>query len=120
MRLRADSARIAASRRWASQAAEREGASPHAVRVIELLVTEAVTNAVIHGRRGGEVVVELEAFDGVIQVSVIDGSNAEPVLRAAPPGATGGQGVMLIDHLSSRWGVVQNPKGKTVWFEVPR
>lgn len=120
MRLRADPDRIAASRRWASQAAGRSGASPDAVRVVALLVTEAVANAVIHGPRGGEVVLEVAVVGDVVRVSVTDGSDALPVLREVDPGATGGRGVMLIDRLSRRWGVDRHRAGgKTVWFEIP-
>lgn len=120
MRLRADPARIGASRTWTSDAARRAGASERAVRIVALLVTEAVANAMVHGPEGGEVVVQVDLVDAAVRVSVTDGSDALPVLRDPDPGATGGRGVMLIDRLSRAWGVDRNRGGgKTLWFEVP-
>lgn len=121
MRFAADPGQIAPTRRWATSVARDAGASPHAMRIVALLVTEAVANAVVHGPDDGDVDVEVEvvADDGVVRVSVADASDAMPVLRDVPPTASGGRGVMLIDRLARDWGVVRHPRGgKTVWFEV--
>ena len=112
---------VPAARRWVVGACSRSWGVGADTTVVALLTTEAVTNAVLHGR--GEVVVELVFGDGVVQVAVSDSSPQVPVLRVAAPEAVGGRGVALIDTLASRWGV-QTPArtgtgtGKTVWFEV--
>lgn len=119
MRFAADLGHIASSRRWATSVARASGASPHAMRIVALLVTEAVANAVVHGPADGEVSVDVHVSDGAVRVSVTDGSDALPVVRDVPPSAAGGRGVMLIDRLARRWGVDRHARGgKTVWFEV--
>ncbi len=119
MRLEPDPGCIASARRWVTATAQRSGASAHATRIIALLVTEAVANAVIHGPTDGQIVVDVAAPDGVVRVAVRDDSDALPVVRDVDPTSPGGRGVMLIDRLSRRWGVDRHPDGgKTVWFEV--
>ena len=120
MRFVASTSGIPPSRHWVTERARRDGASPDALRVIALLTTEAVANAVEHGPPDGEVDVDVHGHDGAVRVSVRDASHSAPVLNKVPPTAAGGRGVMLIDTLAERWGVEYHPDGtKTVWFEVP-
>lgn len=103
-----------------TERARRDGVPPDAVRVIALLTTEAVANAVEHGPADGEIDVEVHRLDGGLRVAVRDASHSPPVLHEVPPTAPGGRGIMLIDTLSERWGVEYHRDGtKTVWFEVP-
>lgn len=120
MRFAADISRIPASRRWAVGLARAEGASEHALRLVALLTTEAVTNAVRHGPPGGEVRLDVRRDGGAVRVVVRDASPSLPVVQHVPPTAQGGRGVMLIDTLASAWGVERGPDGtKSVWFLVP-
>jgi DNA-binding NarL/FixJ family response regulator len=86
---------------------------------VELLVTELVTNAVLHGGSAPEVALLL--LPDAIRVEVADGSSEMPQLRAATLEDTSGRGIALVDELASRWGAEPGADGgKTVWFEIDR
>jgi anti-sigma regulatory factor (Ser/Thr protein kinase) len=84
--------------------------------VILLLVTELVTNAVIHA--GTSIHVQVEVHGEVVHVDVRDDAPEPPVRRPASPEALNGRGLLLLDKLADRWGFEPRPTGKTVWFEV--
>ena len=84
--------------------------------VIMLLVTELVTNAVMHAR--SPVRVQVEVADHQVRVGVHDDAPQPPVRRQASEEALGGRGLLLLDRLSDRWGYDAQPPGKTVWFEI--
>ena len=86
---------------------------------LELMVTELVTNAVLHGRSAPEVALFL--LPRAIRVEVADESPAMPRLHRAELDDESGRGIALVDQLSSRWGAEPSPGGgKTVWFEIDR
>lgn len=80
-----------------------------------LLVSELVTNGVLHGR--GEVRVRAEASTAALHVEVVDeGDGFHP--GDADPDREGGWGLGIVDTLADRWGVFA---GSThVWFEIDR
>ncbi|MGH3329268.1 MAG: ATP-binding protein [Streptomycetales bacterium] len=80
-----------------------------------LLVSELVTNAVIHG--GGPTLLRL-TFDATLRVEVRDLSPAAPRLRYAGPDELGGRGLQLVDRLSQCWGWQPQGCGKLVWCEL--
>jgi anti-sigma regulatory factor (Ser/Thr protein kinase) len=82
----------------------------------QLLVTEVVTNALLHAGTPIRVVLRMEG-DGV-QVEVTDGSTTEPVRRHHSSLATIGRGVALLDDVAQAWGWTVTSEGKTVWFFV--
>ena len=87
----------------------------------ELLVSEVVTNAVVHGRPA--ITLRVSTDPPGIGVAVHDFGGALPpptVPARVEPGATGGRGLMIVDALASTWGVIPNdpPPGKTVWFRL--
>ena len=84
--------------------------------MVELLVSELVTNSVLHAR--SEVEVRLQARGKTLRVDVTDGSPRRPVLRNHDDKAMTGRGLALVAELSSEWGVVETPDGKSVWFVV--
>lgn len=82
-----------------------------------LLVSELVTNAVLHAR--SDVVVGMQLTDHRLRVEVADSSPELPVLQSDSEVALGGRGVALVDAYADSWGVVSRPpQGKTVWFEL--
>jgi anti-sigma regulatory factor (Ser/Thr protein kinase) len=82
-----------------------------------LVVSELVTNAVLHA--GTVVTVTVECLDeGRVRIGVSDGSSAVPVVRSSAPHEPGGRGLHLVDLLSDRWGVTLRPIGKQVWCEI--
>jgi hypothetical protein len=84
---------------------------------VELLLTELMTNVIIHARTDFEVRME-PSGDGV-RVEVIDGNGAMPIPGTLAASALSGRGLTLVQSLSARWGAHPNEGGgKTVWFEV--
>lgn len=85
-----------------------------------LLVSELVTNAVVHA--GSPAVVRLDADLDRIKVAVADrDADGSPGTVVEPdPLSSSGRGVLLVDRLAARWGVEPHCEGKTVWFELPR
>jgi anti-sigma regulatory factor (Ser/Thr protein kinase) len=84
---------------------------------VQLLLTELMTNVIIHARTDFEVRME-PTGDGV-RVEVMDGNAAMPVPGTLAANALTGRGLTLVQSLSARWGAHPNEDGgKTVWFEV--
>ncbi|WP_369797707.1 SpoIIE family protein phosphatase [Nocardiopsis sp. CNT312] len=94
---------------------------------VVLLVSELVTNAVIHARSPLEVA--LRRADGQIEVMVTDAVPRGTVPQAgplrvdasAPPDNSrgGGLGLALASAIASSWGVSYGHEDKAVWFRVP-
>ena len=85
--------------------------------VAALLVSEMTTNALVHA--GGSASLELRVEDDRLRLSVADSNPHEPRPRQAEVSATNGRGLMLVEALSSAWGVEPNVPGKVVWADVP-
>lgn len=84
----------------------------------ELLVSEVVTNAVLHGGVN-YAPVSVRRTGGAIRVEVVDPGRLFPAEPAAVDLATpGGLGLGIVDSVSSRWGVDPSETGKVVWFEL--
>jgi len=82
-----------------------------------LLTNELVTNALLHGK--GEIGLALERSQGRLRVEVEDGERARPVLRSPDVQSEEGRGIVIVDSLSSSWGVRDVvDTGKSVWFEL--
>lgn len=116
---RIDLAAAPASARLARRFVDRtlaEWGLGHATDAATLLVSELVTNAVLHVRSPIRVVVRADS--GILRVEVHDGSAIAPMLRVAEHGMTTGRGLALVDAFSARWGVDELPDGKAVWFEL--
>jgi hypothetical protein len=84
----------------------------------ELLVTEVVTNALLHAGTPIRIALGVEG-DGV-RIEVQDGSTTEPVRRHHSALATIGRGAVLLDDLAQAWGWTVTGQGKTVWFLLGR
>ena len=81
-----------------------------------LLVTEIVTNAVLHAMAPMMLRVDVNA--DVVRIEVSDGSQLPPRVHAFSATAATGRGLRLLESLAERWGVRPEPGGKVVWFEV--
>jgi len=89
---------------------------PDVCQVALLLGSELVTNAVVHG--AAPVRLSITVDGTVLRLAVSDASTRHPVLRAAPPTASGGRGMHLLTLLSRAWGVHEEADGKTVWCTI--
>ena len=109
-----------AARRFVSQALtgwdDEEG---DLTDTVTLLVSELVTNAVIHAGSAAEVMVRLTPTAARIEVTDTSASALAP--RDAASDEDSGRGLALVGSLAQRWGVRPTAGGgKTVWFEVQR
>jgi anti-sigma regulatory factor (Ser/Thr protein kinase) len=109
-----DPAEVARARKYVGRACST---LPEDVRTIaQLLTSEVVTNAVEHG--AGDIRLRLSDEKDVIRVEVTDGSRASPRRRPLSHESVRGRGLLILEALSSAWGVVpaDGSSGKTVWF----
>ncbi len=91
-------------------------------RVLEdvtLLVSELVTNAVRHQASRGRIEMAIEVARGRVKVEVSDpgGGFSKPKVGEPPPDALGGRGLLIVDRVASRWGVIEG-RPTRVWFEL--
>lgn len=94
----------------------REWGAHHLEEPAALLVTELVTNAVLHAR--SESVLTVIYDEGVLRVEVADGSMAGPQRRWYAYDAATGRGLLIVEALSTAWGTIATEEGKAVWFEL--
>jgi anti-sigma regulatory factor (Ser/Thr protein kinase) len=94
---------------------------PSLRQVCELLTSELVTNAVRHGATdpNESILLSARCVDSRVRVEVCDEGLTQ--FDADPDGTDlmepGGNGLVLLDALSSRWGVTPG-QPKCVWFEA--
>jgi anti-sigma regulatory factor (Ser/Thr protein kinase) len=88
---------------------------------IRLLVSEVVTNSVIHAQaaRPGEVTLDVWASEDVVRVAVTDRGPGFVAEDSPRGGERSGWGLMMVDRLADRWGV-ELGDGTEVWFEFAR
>lgn len=110
-------ASVAEARHWSTEVLVRVGAI-ELVDTMELLVSELVSNVVLHARTPCQLTIRLD--DARIRVEVQDESDRLPDPRGrTDPMAQSGRGMQLVDGLSAAHGVVPQPQGgKQVWFEL--
>jgi len=81
----------------------------------ELVVSELVANAVMHG--WGQVVLRLFDTGEGLRIEVEDANPAPPVTTDEHPGRVGGFGMRIIERLGD-WGWRPSGNGKLVWARV--
>ena len=110
---------VASARHWVLDRAGEAGVADETLAVVELLTSEIMTNAVVHGTTGRCVRLVTRAEAGVFEVSVTDdGPGIPTVCHVAPAAAEGGRGLLLVEALATEWGVTEHDAGKSVWFRV--
>ncbi|MFI8207413.1 ATP-binding protein [Streptomyces sp. NPDC085937] len=87
-----------------------------------LVVTELVTNAIVH-TASSSVVCELHDGDDLVRIAVRDEGCAPDRPRANTrqrPEEEHGRGLLLVDALCHAWGAHEHGPGLLVWAELPR
>ena len=112
-----DSVSPARARRFVVRALEASGLVDLA-DTAELLVSELVTNAVLHAR--SKIVVRVDVDGQRLRVEVRDDTTGTPQVRSYGAQATTGRGLLLVETLATRWGFKPQAAGKAVWFELER
>ena len=116
--------------RFPSEAQSARGARRFAARVLAswgcediedavlLLVSELVTNAVVHAHSDVDVVLRLRPER--VRVEIVDAAAAYVQRRDAASEDQSGRGMALTEALAVAWGIDTLVAGKSVWFEVAR
>jgi anti-sigma regulatory factor (Ser/Thr protein kinase) len=82
-----------------------------------LVLSELVTNAVVHAATDVHVSIELYDDTG-IHLEVGDDTSALPQVRVSEPEHIGGVGMRIVDQLVASWGVRPIGPGKIVWADL--
>jgi len=97
----------------------------HLVEDVDLVVSELVTNALLHTGDGPDGAVspirlELDLSGGRLTCRVVDSSPLPPLPEAAADTAESGRGLILVEALAAEWDWEDLPDGKAVWatFEL--
>lgn len=112
----ADLAAVGAARGFVREQCHLFGFATDSCDTAVLLTSEVVTNAILHGRSEARVRVRADPHRLVVEVA--DDNSRHPQPQAADPDALDGRGLAILGMLAARWGVHDDPFGKTVWFEV--
>ncbi len=83
---------------------------------VVLLMSELVTNALVHGR--SPLSARLRRTGSRVIVEVADGDPRMPRRRHADVEDEGGRGLELVSLIASRWGTRLAGAGKVVWAEI--
>ena len=121
----ADPAEVGRARRWARARLAGSGieADEPLAETLILLVSELVTNAVVHTGRPAVLRLVLPGgpgAGGVVRMEVADGCARPPAPRHAEGSETNGRGLELVDVLADRWGWRPEGVGKSIWVELDR
>jgi DNA-binding NarL/FixJ family response regulator len=116
--LQADTSSAGHARRFVDEVLSRWRCEP-LLDDVQLLVSELVTNAVVHA--GSEVEVAVRLLPDALRIEVIDRAPGTPLRPGSPEeDAESGRGLLLVETLARAWGVDEVEGGKAVWFEVAR
>ncbi|WP_329425194.1 ATP-binding protein [Streptosporangium sp. NBC_01495] len=111
------------ARRWVLELLDGHTAT-ETMETLELLVSEVVTNAILHSDSAGPdglVTVRVGLGDDVIHIEVIDDGSATsvPAIRTADGESLSGRGLSWVNLLASTWGSSQDDEaGGAVWFRL--
>lgn len=105
------------TRRFTRRTLRAWGVTPDDMDSVLLVVSELVTNALVH--TDGQVRLDLTLLENKLRVSVADSSARTPVKPTSIGWeATGGRGILLVEAMSETWGTVPVSGGKQVWAEL--
>jgi anti-sigma regulatory factor (Ser/Thr protein kinase) len=98
---------------------DTRGIDEATLATLKLLVSEIVSNAVIHADVQSPAKIQLWAriAPGSIRIEVTDGGDGFTPRPRDPALVEGGYGLYLVDMQAARWGVDRR-RGTTVWFEL--
>ncbi|MFG3507412.1 SpoIIE family protein phosphatase [Streptomyces sp. NPDC047821] len=113
----AEPERIAAARQHLRELLH-DWADPEQVDSAVLMVSEMVTNVLVHTDGDALLVAEASGDHGKrrLRVEVADASDELPHRRRPGEMASSGRGLVLMEMLAHEWGVDPRGEGKSIWF----
>ncbi|HYH50698.1 MAG TPA: response regulator [Acidimicrobiia bacterium] len=113
-----DTADVARARRFVADQCQQWGCGD-VVEDAQLVVSELVTNALIHGQSRCELRAGLS--EAALRLQVVDSGTGMPDPQVAGEGDEHGRGLLLVSAICAAWGVEALPDGgKIVWAELLR
>jgi anti-sigma regulatory factor (Ser/Thr protein kinase) len=116
--LPAHPAAVRRARTFARDCCLNAGVTTEVTDTVVLLISEAVTNAFVHGRSDARLRITVTGSDVLVEVG--DDNSRHPRRVTQDDDALDGRGMLLMVALARHWGVRDEVLGKTVWFEVAR
>ena len=114
---------LGAQRRRLVRELEQHRLSPSTAYDAAVVLGELLSNALRHGAplQDGGLTVTWGAWDGIVHLEVTDGGGASlpAIASAATEAAVGGHGLVIVDALSSSWGIRSEADSVTVWADLP-
>ncbi|MEG3627783.1 SpoIIE family protein phosphatase [Streptomyces poriticola] len=109
---------VSHARRFTRRTLRGWGIASDGLDAVLLVVSELVTNALVHTR--GQVRLDLTLVGDRMRVAVADASPRAPARPTSVSWeATGGRGILLVEAVSAAWGTLPAGGGKQVWSELP-
>lgn len=90
---------------------------PDTAFTASLLVSELITNAVLHA--GTDIRLVIDSGSDQVRIAVHDGSDRAVRRRRHSVDAATGRGLMMVEQMSVDWGIEKHRPGKAVWFTLP-
>jgi anti-sigma regulatory factor (Ser/Thr protein kinase) len=109
-----------AAREFVCSVADEAFADAALTDSLRLVVSEVVTNGIMHGLAGDDGCVELvlEVEQDRLRLEIVDdGAGFAPDPTPGRPEEPGGWGLFVVDRLADRWGV-DAAGGTRVWLEM--
>lgn len=87
--------------------------------VAQVCVSELVANVINHVGPGTPVTLVVSTDGAHLRIELNDpDARAMPTLLAPTSGAESGRGLMILDAMADRWGVISRADSKVVWCEL--
>lgn len=113
--LQPDTAMASEARRRTAEALRRWGCDA-LIPDAQLVITELVTNAIVHTGAVSTVTIELEGNTLYIEVADTDPNPPRP--QPFDLTREGGRGLLIVATLANAWGIEPHASGKKVWAEL--
>ena len=111
---------VSEARRWVAGVADGLLQAEQAEN-LRLVISEVVTNALMHGASGRRIDVAVTPKPEFLCVQVTDdgpGLVPRPAALGGTDGEEGGFGLYFVEQLTRRWGVTREDRRTRVWFEL--
>jgi anti-sigma regulatory factor (Ser/Thr protein kinase) len=113
--LEPDTAMVADARRRTTEALTSWGCDG-LIADAQLVITELVTNAIVHAESACTVTLQLD--DRSLHIEVTDDDPTPPKPQPFDVMREGGRGLLIVATLASAWGIEPQARGKRVWAQL--